>query len=297
MDEHIAVDDSDKVGKLYNFLRKELGRFFGEVAVRPLSDFRGLVGGDRFTPEIYDECFRINRYYGSVVKQVAERRQILSAELTAAQNEVETAGEDVDARKRALFRRNQAASALHLFDKRSGEEMKALVNQVRAWGQSKNGTRMAYLSALHAIVCRDRKPTQEQPAVASTGSIVFYAFPQEVVDQIAERSGGRAVVVDVPELADGEIEIDQDGRIFLVGNPTMAEQNCQTLVFLAQVTKAGEVFFKRDSRGCPLVVRRIRPFAIREGRGRIEGGKAVFPETMQRPQVPIKRIEELQANN
>jgi hypothetical protein len=297
MDEHIAVDDSDKVGKLYNFLRKELGRFFGEVAVRPLSDFRGLVGGDRFTPEIYDECFRINRYYGSVVKQVAERRQILSAELTAAQNEVETAGEDVDARKRALFRRNQAASALHLFDKRSGEDMKALVNQVRAWGQSKNGTRMAYLSALHAIVCRDRKPTQEQPAVASTGSIVFYAFPQEVVDQIAERSGGRAVVVDVPELADGEIEIDQDGRIFLVGNPTMAEQNCQTLVFLAQVTKAGEVFFNRDSRGCPLAVRRIRPFAIREGRGRIEGGKAVFPETMQRPKVPIKRIEELQANN
>ena len=32
-----------------------------------------------------------------------------------------------------------------------------------------------------------------------TGSIVFYAFPQEVVDQIAERTGGRPVTVEDSE--------------------------------------------------------------------------------------------------
>lgn len=291
MDEHLNVDESDKVGKLYNFLRKELGRFFGETAVAPLSDFRGLVGGESFTPDIYEECYRINRYYASIVKQLSDRRRELSAQLNRAQEEVDAIKEDIEARKRALFRRSQAVAAVQMFDKRSGEEMKALVNQVRTWGQSKNGTRFAYLSALHAIVCRDRKPNPEQNTVTGTGSIVFYAFSQEIVDQIAERSGGRRVVVDIPDLCDGEVEIDQEGRIFLVTNSTVAGQVCQPLVFLAQVTKTGEVFLNRDSKGSPIVVQRIRPFPMQAGRSQIQNGKIAFPDTVQRPEVPQKKLE------
>src|SRR5215469_8544840 len=66
MDEHLEVDANDKVGRLYNFIRKELGRFFGSAVTVPLSDFRGLIGGQSFTPEIYQECFVVNRYYGKI---------------------------------------------------------------------------------------------------------------------------------------------------------------------------------------------------------------------------------------
>ena len=48
------------------------------------------------------------------------------------------------------------------------------------------------------------------------GSIVFYAFPQEVVDQIVARTGGRPIAVRVPDLCDGEVRIDEEGRVFLI---------------------------------------------------------------------------------
>ena len=63
MDEHLPVTERDKIGKLYNFLRKELGRYFADAAVAPLSDFRGLIGGAEFTPEIFAECSTVNKYY------------------------------------------------------------------------------------------------------------------------------------------------------------------------------------------------------------------------------------------
>ena len=89
MDEHLEVDANDKVGRLYNFTRKELGRFFGSAATAPLSDFRGVIGGQSFTPEIYQECFVVNRYYGSRVTEIMGRRQQLLAELEKANAEIE----------------------------------------------------------------------------------------------------------------------------------------------------------------------------------------------------------------
>jgi len=41
MPEHLDVAATDKIGKMYNLLRKELGKFFTDTA--PLSDFRGLI--------------------------------------------------------------------------------------------------------------------------------------------------------------------------------------------------------------------------------------------------------------
>ena len=49
MDEHLEVDGNDKVGKLYNFIRKELGRFFGSAVTAPLSDF-GASLEDKTSP-------------------------------------------------------------------------------------------------------------------------------------------------------------------------------------------------------------------------------------------------------
>src|SRR5207244_11328792 len=53
--------------------------------------------------------------------------------------------------KELLFRRNQASAALNAYDKRAGEELKALVNGLQKWSSSKNRQRLSYLSALHSI--------------------------------------------------------------------------------------------------------------------------------------------------
>ena len=176
MDEHLPVPDRDKVGKLYNFLRKELGRYFSDSAVAPLSDFRGLIGGAEFTPEIFAECSTVNKYYANVVMQALSRRRELWEQLEQANAEVEAKKDDADARKEAIFRRNQASSTFRAYEERSREELRALIDQVRAWAQGKNGTRLAYLSALHSIVCRDRRPDPEQesaPALAQSFSMRF----------------------------------------------------------------------------------------------------------------------------
>jgi hypothetical protein len=287
MDEHLPVTERDRIGKLYNFLRKEVGRYFGESAVAPLSDFRGLIGGAEFTPEIFAECFTVNKYYGGVVTQILSQRRELWDQLEEANAEVEKKGNDAEARKEAIFRRNQASAAFSAYEQRSREELRALIDQVRLWAQGKNGTRLAYLSALHAIVCRDRRPDPEHEFVPGTGSIVFYAFPQEVVDQIAERTGGRPVGVEIPNLCDGEVEIDRDGRIFLVNHFTDGEgQVHERLIFLAQVTRKGEVFRERDEQGSPIVIERVRPFPICPGRSEARAGIVTFSGTRQHPDVP-----------
>ena len=291
MDEHLPVTERDKIGKLYNFLRKELGRYFSDTAVAPLSDFRGLIGGANFTPEIFAECSVVNKYYANVVTQALSRRRELWEQLEKANAEVDAKKNDAEARKEVMFRRNQASAAFSVYEQRSREELRALIDQVRIWAQSKNGTRMAYLSALHAIVCRDRRPSQEYDFVPGTGSIVFYAFPQEVVDQIAERTGGRPVSVEIPSLCDGEVEIDREGRIFLVSHFTNGEgQIHERLIFLAQVTKKGEVFRDRDAQGSPNVIERVHPFPIQSGRSEAQNGIVVFPGTQRRPEVPKGKV-------
>ena len=157
---------------------------------------------------------------------------------------------------------------------------------------------MSYLSALHAIVFRERRATPDANFVAGTGSIVFYSFPQEVVNQIAERTGGRPVTVELPNLCDGEVEVDGEGRIFLVQPFTQGNgQTVERLIFVAQVTKSGEVFTERDEQGSPVIRERIRPFPIKAGRSEIRNGKLVFPETRQRPQLPTRNSAPLAETN
>jgi hypothetical protein len=290
MDEQIPVDAHDKVGRLYNFTRKQLGRFFGAEVTAPLSDFRGLIGGQNFTPEIYRECFVINRYYGSQVSEIMKRRQQMVESLEKANGELEAHKHDAEARKESFFRRIQAAAALNAYEKRAGEELKALVQGLQKWSSSKSGTRLSYLSALHAIVCRDRRQVADPQGVAGTGSIVFYSFPQEVVNQIAERTGGRPVTVEIPALCDGEVEIDAEGRIFLVQPSTEANgQVVERLIFVAQVTQSGKVFTDRDETGSPVVLERIRPFHFSAGRSKLRNGKVSFPGSKRHPQLPVRQ--------
>ncbi|MGA2688584.1 MAG: hypothetical protein ABSE85_11000, partial [Candidatus Korobacteraceae bacterium] len=120
------------------------------------------------------------------------------------------------------------------------------------------------------------------------------SFPQEVVNQIAERTGGRPVTVEVPSLCDGEVEIDSEGRIFLIQPFTPADgQVVERLIFMAQVTKTGEVFTDRDEKGSPVVLERVRKFPIKAGRSEVRNGKVTFPDTQRRPQLPARNVAPL----
>ena len=66
---------------------------------------------------------------------------------------------------------------------------------------------MGWLQALNRIVCTGQR---------SSGSILFLAFPQELILKLAERTGGKPVRVHIPRLHDGLVRTDSSGRTFLV---------------------------------------------------------------------------------
>ncbi|MHB8656225.1 MAG: hypothetical protein ACYDA9_20400 [Terriglobia bacterium] len=284
MPEHLNVLETDKIGKMYEFLRQHLNRFFLETA--PLSDFRGLIAGEPFTREIYSECGIMSTFYAVNIGLVAERRTKLEKALEEAQAEFEARKNDPAARKEVTFKRNQASAELHFFEERSRKDVKNLILMIRMWAQQKNGNRLAYLAALHAIACK-RATTCKDEDKRGTGSIVFYAFPQELVNKIVERTGGRPITVAVPELCDGKVEIYPEGRVFLVaafpnGDGKLHDRH----ILQMQVTEKGEVFMDRDGSGNPVLVDRVHPFPIQPGTSEVRDGKVVFPGTQQRPFVP-----------
>ena len=60
------------------------------------------------------------------------------------------------------------------------EQSASLQSIIRSWGEGKQEDRVGWCQALHTIVSRGK----------GMGSILFHAFPQEVVDSIAARTGG-----------------------------------------------------------------------------------------------------------
>jgi hypothetical protein len=60
------------------------------------------------------------------------------------------------------------------------------------------------------------------------------------------------------------VEIDAEGRIFLVQPfPQPNGEIVERLIFMAQVTKTGEVFTECDAKGSPVVLQRVRRFPIK----------------------------------
>ena len=111
----------------------------------------------------------------------------------------------------------------------------------------------------------------------------FHAFPQEIIDKIAEETGSRPVEVFVPNLVDGEIEFDEEGRVFLVEQfPNGDGSTHERKIFLLQISKKGEVLVDGKA------VDRVQPFPMRYGSGTIRDGKLVFNDIRQRTTV-IKR--------
>src|SRR6516165_8018009 len=259
---HLNVSPTDKIGRLYNMLRKELDDFFSDV--RPLGDFRGLIVNGRFDREMYTEAGQIARIYGVNIALILEKREKYRravADANAAVNACAT--DDLVARRKAFKARNKAKAALHWYEERSRQEIRNMIHLVRKWAQRKSANAFDWLAALYAITCKGSK---------STGSIVFYAFPQELVNMIAERTGGRRVTVAIPDLVTGEVSIDEDGNVYLLDEIDDGQgQVVERETFLMQVTRNGELIYDH---GRP---RRLHPVRFESGRVEVKDGRLELP--------------------
>jgi hypothetical protein len=265
---HLEVLPTDKIGWLYNLARKEVEDFFS--AKLPISDFHGLISGEHFTKEMSQECRLVNRIYAEEVGKLIKEKQALDEALAKADAEYEAQRNNPESRNEARARRNAARGAVRTYKERSREEFQALRSLVAAWGDGKRENRRGWCQALHAVICAGK----------GNGSLLFQAFPQEIIDKVAEETGSNPVQVSVPDLVDGEIEFDEDGRVFLVEQfPNNDGTTHERKIFLLQISGRGEVLV--DGRA----VERVQPFPMRYGAGTIRDGKLVFNDIRQRPTV------------
>jgi hypothetical protein len=204
---HLEVDATDRVGHLYNHVRKQIEDLLINKA--PIEAFKALVVGEQVTREMLEDCRFINRVYAAMIGKIAERREQLKQQLEKAKAEWDEVRQSADKelRRQKLFAMNQARGACRNDEERGRYEMKAVLAFIRIWAQNKAENRMGWLQALNRIVCTGQR---------SSGSLLFLAFPQELILKLAERTGGKPVRVHVPKLYDGLVCTDSSGRTFLV---------------------------------------------------------------------------------
>ncbi|HEY1575800.1 MAG TPA: hypothetical protein VGF82_01835 [Terracidiphilus sp.] len=204
---HLDVEESDRIGKLYNHVRKEIEDLLTNKA--SIEAFKSLVVGENVTREMMKECRFVNQAYAAMIAKVAARREHLKAQLKKAKAEWDEVRQspDKELRRQKLFAMNQSYGACHFDEERGKYEMKSVLAFIRIWAQNKIENRMGWLQALNRVVSRGER---------SSGSILFLAFPQELIVKLAERTGGKFVRVHVPKLYEGFVRTDSSGRVFLV---------------------------------------------------------------------------------
>lgn len=269
--ERFDCPPTDRIGGMYNLVRKELTDFFTNRM--PVSQFRGLVQGYDFTPAMVDECRRLNRAWALTIQAGVEKKKLLSGAVQEAEAAFESGKGDQERRSKLLHTLCQARAAMAAYDQQWQEEVRSLIWLVRTWAARKDGDRMAWLQALHTVVCGTKN---EQ----ASGALPFYAFPNELLKAIVERTGGRPVQLAVPKVSEGMVEIDEEGRCFLV--ETIAGENGESyskMTFLMAVTQDGRIVYDGGR------VRWVHPFPYEAGTAEIHDGKLQVPGTRQVPQV------------
>jgi len=203
---HLDVDEHDRIGKLYNHVRKEIEDLL--TAKLPIEEFKGLVSGEEVTRPMFEECRYVNSLYAAVVGRISDRQIKLKADLEKAQAEWEAVRKDPDKelRRQKQLARRKAQSAHYHGEERAKQEMKAVISFVRVWAASKTENRMGWCQALNRVVCNGQ----------GSGSILFHAFPQELIAKLAEQTGGQSVRIAQPDTSGMSIYTDAEGRNFLV---------------------------------------------------------------------------------
>jgi hypothetical protein len=203
---YLEVADTDKVGRLYNILRKEMGDILTERMA--IEDFRGLFSGATVTKEMFEECQLVNSIFADVATQITEREEQLRLEYNNAQAlwEAVRKSEDKDQRKSAVIARNKAQAALWEYEQESKDQFSSLAMFMQYWAQGKDDNRRGWAQAMNTIVSNGH----------GSGAALFQTFAQEVVDAFAEQSGGESVPVRRPKIVKGSVRFDDQQRAFLV---------------------------------------------------------------------------------
>jgi hypothetical protein len=210
---HLDVADTDKVGRLYNVLRKELGFLPNESGNgfedrMSIEDFRGLFSGETITKGMFEECQLINSIYADVASRIVEREEEVKLQLANAQAlwDALRKCEDKEQRRSAVLARNKAQSALWEHEQDARDQFSSLHLFVHYWAQGKQENRRAWAQAMNTIVSNG----------TGSGAVLFQSFPQEVVDAFAEATGGQRVRVRLPKTINGYVWFDDQQRAFLV---------------------------------------------------------------------------------
>jgi hypothetical protein len=274
--ERVEGPATDRIGGMYNLVRKELTDFFSNRM--PVSQFRGLVQGYEFGQEMVDECRRVNRAWALTIQAGIEKKKVLIAGVQEAEAAFESGKDNKELRSKLLHTLCQARAALASYDQQWQEEIRSLIWFVRTWAARKEDNRMGWLQALHTIVCGTKNDQ-------ASGALPFYAFPNELLKAIVERTGGRPVQLAAPKVCEGMVEMDEAGRCFLV-ETVMGEngQSYSKMTFLMAVTPDGKVVYDGGR------VQWVHPFPCSAGTGEIRNGKFEISGTRQLPQVapPVK---------
>jgi hypothetical protein len=209
----LKVADTDKIGRLYNHVRKEIGFLLDEEThvikeASAFEDFRGLFTGANITKDMFEECQLINSIYGDVASQIIQREEQLKQEYNNAQAlwEAVRKSEDKEQRRAAVLARNKAQSALWEYEQESKDQFSSLHLFISYWAQGKQDNSRAWTQALATVASNGR----------GSGAVLFHAFPQEVVDVFAEQTGGESIPVRLPKMINGYIRFDDQQRAYLV---------------------------------------------------------------------------------
>jgi len=221
----LDVLESDRIGKLYNQIRSALPDLNALKA--NIGEFKLLVSGKPITREMFDECKFVNLVYAAVVGRAAERQERLSIDYQTATDELEEVKNDSN---RNLVKIKREAKRKAFTAKRAGEdktkrEFTAYNTWLAIWANQKEDQKQ-WLQALLTVVCSGN----------GTGAILFHSFIQELINCLANETGGTATRVSVPNLERKSLRTDADGRTLLVEATDTGLK--ETVLF--KVTKSGE---------------------------------------------------------
>jgi hypothetical protein len=246
---HLDVADTDKVGRLYNLLRKEIGFLPDETGNGfeekvSIEDFRGLFTGENVPRGMFEECQRVNTIYGDLASQIVRREEAVKQQLKGAQAhwEVVRGSEDNEKRRSAVVARNKAQAALWEHEQDARDQFNSLYLFIHYWAQGKRENRRAWAQAMNAVVT----------AGSGSGAVLIQSFPQEVVDAFAEMTGGPRIRVRLPKTVNGFVWFDEQQRAFLVdGLATSDGPESEKKVFLFQYQGRRALVFEDTSAPTP----------------------------------------------
>lgn len=186
---------TDKVGRMYNALRKDLVEMMGEPM--KISQFSGLIVGHTPTQAMLEEARFVNSAYSqghvtlSSLMEV-KKQAVDKAEVNFLDQKKYGDKAAINVARKELMK---ARSAVWAAQKKHKEDSGRLTKLVSAWGATKKTNRMEWCQALHTVISSG----------SGSGAILFHAFSQEVVDCIADRTRGIRTMVATNKVASAVI--------------------------------------------------------------------------------------------